>query len=442
MKSTYKILCISIGLMLFFVPNVSLGQNTNHQASIHELIQKRTNQIYDSLVHIRRQLHQYPELSGQEKQTAKFIADYLSELGLEVKTNIGGYGVVGILNTEKRGKKIAWRVDIDALPMEAAESFSFVSKNKGVNHMCGHDVHTAIGLGIANVLATYRDNIEGTVYFIFQPSEENYKGAKAMITDGLLDIIKPDEIYAVHISPMPSGLVASKANYLYADYKQLNITFTSAKPTKPLIDYTKQAISDLQNVSPDSKFWDTRNLMDLKIGLGNPNTIFQNYITVSNNFETKINEDKLTVSAFISTSSKEKMDSILFLIRKKIKESEYADQLEEVNFASDKFVFSPDRANVQNHDSITLQSLNTISDIYGKSSAFPLHGVIPDGRGDDFAYFQEKIPGVYFLLGGSNYEKGVIAMPHAPNFAVDETCIQSGVEYFSSMIIERINQSQ
>ncbi|UOB18905.1 M20 metallopeptidase family protein [Abyssalbus ytuae] len=409
------------------------------EGSVHETIQHQTESIFDSLVQIRRNIHEYPEVAGNEKRTSALVKEYLLRLGMEVKTNIGGYGVVGILKGDKKGKKIAWRADMDALSSDIAETSEFASNNKGVRHICGHDVHTTIALGMANVLAGHKDKIQGTVYFIFQPSEENYQGAQAMINDGLYEIISPDEIYATHISPMPSGLVATKSGYLFADYKQINITYKGSNENESVIKFTENLVSDLQNVAAESKFRDTRNLMDSDIGIGNPSTIYKNYLTVGKHFETKQKDKKLTVSAFLSASSKELMDSVPAMMRQKIEQSEFAGLLLDIEYSSPRFEYSTERGNILNDEHLTPQSIETLAGIYGKSSIIPLFGVIPDGRGDDFAYFQEKTPGIYFLLGGSDFQKEIIAMPHSPNFMVDEQCIKTGVNYFSSMIWERLN---
>ncbi|UII19935.1 M20 metallopeptidase family protein [Fulvivirga ligni] len=414
----------------------SFAQTTS---SIHASIQQHTNSIYDTLVQTRRYLHRNPELGGQEKNTSAFISAYLENLGLEVKTNIGGYGLVGILRGDKEGKKIAWRADIDAIHEHKKEEGELASNNEGVGHHCGHDVHTTIALGMAEVLAAQKENLHGTIYFIFQHSEENYQGALEMIDGGLFDIIDPEEMYAAHLSPMPSGLVATKEHYLFADYKQINITYKKPSDENSISEFTKGIFKDLQNVAPDSKFWDTRNLMDPNIGLGHPNTIFKNFVTVEEKMKTSVTDKTLTISAFVSTSNAELMKEIPGQLLKKIGDSRYADQLIDIKFGSDIFSYSEKRGNIDNDTELATKCLKSISDNYGASSALTLYGVIPDGRGDDFSYFQEKAPCVYFLLGGSNYSKGIISMPHTPAFSVDETCIKHGVNYFSSMLADRLN---
>ena len=431
MTSIKKIIKIIITLQFSCLPYLLFGQNTTVTSNIHKMVQAQTELIFDSLVTIRRDFHKYPELAEQEKRTSNKIATYLKSLGLEVHTGVGGYGVVGILRTNKEGKKIAWRADIDALASDHHDAVDFSSKNEGVRHICGHDIHATIGLGIANVLTSLKENLTGTVYFIFQPAEENWKGAKAMLNDGLLNIINPDEIYALHVAPMPEGVISTKARNPYADYKGIELTLKNTENNIELINYTKELLLNLQNVASDSKFWDNRNLLDPNIGLGNPNTIFKDYITVNSNIKVKENEDEITVRAYLSAEKETQLDTLLNEIKKKFKASEYADQ-----FLGGAFYY--ETSLVLNDTQLTSSTMASIAEIYGNNHVLPLYGAIPDGRGDDFSLFQREIPGVYFLMGASNFEKGIVSMPHSPNFAVDENSIASGVNFFSSMIIERL----
>lgn len=438
--TTYHVQKLASFLLIILLSTQLYGQQANEASDIHEQIQNQTATIFDELVALRRDFHKHPEIAEEESRTAQKITDYLLSLGLEVKTNVGGHGVVGILHGSKKGKKVAWRADIDALASNLPDVVDFQSENEGVRHICGHDVHATVALGMANVLSKQRAHFAGTVYFIFQPSEENWKGARAMMDDGLFSIINPDEIYAAHISPMPAGLVASKPGYLYADYKQVNVTFKTGIEEEQLIADVKEIISNLQNVSEESEFWDTKNLMDPNIGIGNPKTIFKNYITVEDKFLVSKEDEQITISGFVSASNEQLIHNIPDILKNKIEESTYSESLLSIDYASKSFAYSNDRGNVNNNKQLVTESIQSIAKEYGPSSAIQLYGVIPDGRGDDFAYFQKDIPGVYFFLGGSNFEKGVIAMPHSPNFAVDETCIQTGVNYFSSMIIEQLRK--
>ncbi|MTI33165.1 amidohydrolase [Cytophagales bacterium RKSG123] len=425
LKSILTVYLLFFGLIVF-------GQNPEVETSIHKNVQKRTDEIFDNLIQIRRDLHTYPELSEQEKRTSKKIEEYLLSLGLEVKTNIGGYGVVGILNGHKAGKRIAWRADIDALASDFPDVVDFKSKNKGVRHICGHDIHTTIGLGIANILTSQKENIDGTVYFLFQPSEENYEGAKAMINDGLFDMIDPEEIYGLHIVPFPAGTIATKGEEVFAHYNAIKVSFKNSHSTDSLIDYTKKLISSFQNIKPESKFWDPGNLTDSNVGIGNPNTIFKNYLTVNEDFSIKQTNNEVVISTIIQSSNGKQLDSLIKSLKQNINESKYSKDLISVEYSWEKDV-------VLNDKNLAAKALNSITNIYGKQSVIPLYGEVPYGFGDDFAYFQNQVPGVYFFLGGANYEKGIISMPHTPNFDVDEDCIRTGVNFFSSMIIESLN---
>jgi metal-dependent amidase/aminoacylase/carboxypeptidase family protein len=407
------------------------AQSSNQNKSLHNAIQIKTDEIFDSLVTIRRDFHKHPELSGKEHRTSNEIAQYLRSLGLEVKTNIGGYGVVGILNGDKPGKRIAWRADIDALETNFPDVVNFKSQNKGVRHMCGHDVHTTIGLGIANVLSSQRDKIKGTVYFIFQPSEENFKGAKSMIDDDLFKIISPEEIYGTHIYPMPTGYITAKPDLVYAYMKVLKVVFKKTAKRDAITKFIKKNISSFQNVSPGSKFFDSRNLGDPQIGIGGPNSIFKNYLTVSNRFKNEEKDDLISLKVLLNGTNKNRLDSIPTLLNKIINRSEYAQDLVSIEY-------SREYPAVINDASLTKSTLNSLSEIFGKQNIIPSYGLIPNFN-DDFSYFQQHIPGVYFFLGGSNFNKGQISMPHSPNFSVDEESIKIGVKYFSSMITERIN---
>ena len=154
----------------------------------------------DAMVALRRDFHRHPELSFQEQRTSQIIAERLTKAGLEVKTGIAKTGVVGILRGDKPGKTIAWRADIDALPLTEILEAPFASGTPGVMHACGHDGHTAIAITAAEILSARRAELPGTAVFIFQPAEELLSGAKPMIEAGVLDNPRVDEIYGLHLT--------------------------------------------------------------------------------------------------------------------------------------------------------------------------------------------------------------------------------------------------
>ena len=163
----------------------------------------------DNLIALRRDFHRHPELSLQEHRTAEIIAARLHKAQLEVRTGIGGTGVVGILHGDQPGRTIAWRADIDALPLTETLDAPFASATNGVMHACGHDGHTAIAITLAEILAARRAEMPGTAVFLFQPAEEVFGGAKPMIDAGVLDNPSVEEVYGLHLTTqMPVGQIS------------------------------------------------------------------------------------------------------------------------------------------------------------------------------------------------------------------------------------------
>jgi len=423
-----KGIVILVGLIFGF----SLyGQNRNTETSIHEVIKIHADEIFDSLVKVRRDFHMYPELPGQEKRTSKKIEKYLLDLGLEVKTNIGGYGVIGILKGDKKGKKVAWRADIDAVWTNAPDVVEFASKHEGVRHICGHDVHTTIGLGIANVLSQVKDELNGTVYFLFQPSEENFQGAKSMIKDGLFDIITPDEIYALHMFPIPTGTISIKPNEVFTHMRRIRITFEKDIPLDPVKKLTSDIARSLSRAKPDSKPWELQNLSHPEIGIFSPDNSYQDYLIFNDNFRITKQDDLCLFESVLYETNQSNLDSILIKTEQRILNSEFKDQLIGVEYTTED-------PGVVNNEELTENAINLIGEIYGSKSIIPTYGQIPYFN-DDFSYFQDHVPGVYFLLGGSNADKGLMSMPHSAGFAVDEESIRIGMKYFASLIMDRTN---
>lgn len=407
-----------------------LNQPVKAASPNHDLIKQHSSDIFESLVDIRRDLHRHPEVSGQEKRTSKLVADYLTELGLDVKTNIGGYGVVGILNGHKKGRKIAWRADMDAMHNNDADSVSFKSETAGVRHICGHDIHTTVGLGIANTLAKHAKNIDGTVYFLFQPEEENFVGAKAMIDDGLLALIQPDEIYGLHVAPLETGVVATKENSFYAYQRIVKLVFEGQADTEGLTNAVNNAAQSLSRGKLNSKFLGA--LMSGNIDIDSTDTVYQDYLLISGKLSPKLAKDQTTFEFLLFETEKDRLENILPTLKSSVLESKYKDRLTSIGFTEE-------HPNVFNDAELTNKSMAIIQGLFGKEAMVNIAGQLPYFN-DDFAYFQERVPGVYFFLGASNSEKGITAMPHTPDFVADEQSIDVGVRYFSSLLLERLNQ--
>jgi amidohydrolase len=171
----------------------------------------------NDLIALRRDFHRHPELSFQEERTAEIAAERMRAAGLEVRSGVAGTGVVAILRGGNPGRTVAWRADMDALPLTESSSLPFASDVPGVMHACGHDGHTAIAIMLAEMLAARRAEIPGTTVFIFQPAEEIGGGAKAMVAAGVLDEPRVEVIYGMHlVTPLPAGQVALRGGAFMA----------------------------------------------------------------------------------------------------------------------------------------------------------------------------------------------------------------------------------
>ncbi len=187
-------------------------------------LNQEVRQRHEELVALRRDFHRHPELSMQEHRTATVIAEKLQAAGLEVRTGLAGTGVVGVLRGDKPGRVVAWRADIDALPLTENLPLPFISETAGVMHACGHDGHTAIALTLAETLAAHRRELPGTVVFIFQPGEEVFGGAEKMIQAGALENPRVETVLGLHLTTLfPAGHVAVKAGPSMASADFFNI---------------------------------------------------------------------------------------------------------------------------------------------------------------------------------------------------------------------------
>jgi metal-dependent amidase/aminoacylase/carboxypeptidase family protein len=424
------IVTVSSAFVLFLA---GCQHQTNHASQSiisSETIRLQTDSIYEKLVAIRRDIHTHAELAGNEVRTSTTIAARLREIGLEVQTGLYGHSVVGILRGAHPGKTIAWRAELDALPGFYPDPEEFRSKNHNVHHACGHDIHIAIALGIAEVLAKHRSSMRGTAVFIFQPEEETFKGAKALVEGGVFSAIKPEEIYALHITGVPVGQIYVRSNELYAYQRRVRLTLKDELATAEIEQLVKRVQSELSRTRPGAKPWELPRILDPEVGLANPNTSFQDYLIMDAAFDVRRENGELLLEAYLYETNASNLPSIVPRIERTVEASGHKNKLRSVTYV---------QANptVMNDEKLTQQAVRTLQQAVGADAIKPLHGQVPFFN-DDFAYFQQKVPGVYFFLGGSNFEKGMIAMNHAPNFRADEESIRFGVRSFSSLMLARL----
>ncbi|NIM51801.1 MAG: amidohydrolase, partial [Gemmatimonadales bacterium] len=204
----------------------------------------------DDLIEVRRDLHRHPEVSGEEERTAGVVAERLRALGLTVRTGIGGHGVVALLQGARPGPVVAFRADMDAVHSDAPDPVPFASENPGVRHVCGHDIHTTIGLALAEGLVAVREQLPGSVMLIFQPAEENATGARAMIADGVFGDVRPAAIFAYHAAPFPVGQLATAWETLMAGRDRVRVTVTGSGDLESAAEEVRSRIESVGTISP------------------------------------------------------------------------------------------------------------------------------------------------------------------------------------------------
>lgn len=379
----------------------------------------RLEEIYPELVELRRDFHMYPELSHTEVNTPKKIAAYLECLGIDVKTGVGGRGVVGTLEGGKPGKTIALRADFDALPIQEETDVPYKSQVPGVMHACGHDLHTAALLGVAKVLSEIKDEIPGTIKFIHQFAEEvTPGGAQPMIADGCLDGV--DMIYGAHVmSTEEFGTVSVKEGYASTAQDDFNIVIRGkgghgSEPhltVDPLVTGSQLVVNLQQIVS--------RRVNPLQAAV----VTVGSFISGGAN---NIIPDTATIKGTVRTYDEEAR-SIIEAAMEQVTKATCA-----ANGASVDFEYVKDCPSIYNDPEETKRVAEIGARLFGKEN---LITGIPMAGSEDFSYYQKEIPGVYFTVGGKNAAIGADYPHHHPKFNIDERAIVNIGKMFVSLVL-------
>lgn len=378
----------------------------------------------------RRDFHMHPELSNREERTARVVAEKLRALGLEVKTGVGKHGVVALLKGAKPGPVVAVRADMDALPIQENIDVPYKSRNPGIKHACGHDVHTTIGLGVAEVLSKMPDQIQGTIKFIFQPAEEGPPpgeegGAALMVKEGALENPRPQAIFGLHVMPnIEVGMVGYNSGPAMASADRFVITVKGKKvhgayphDGVDAVVVAAECVSALQTIR--SRRINTQEPLVISVGM----------IQGGNRFNIIADEVKLegtvrTLSEEVRKSAREMMHQTLAGVT-----SAYG--------ASFDMQYVENAAVTYNDPALVEESLPTFKRILG---AAKLISPKPQMGAEDFSYFQRVIPGFFYFLGVGNKAKGITAMIHTPEFDVDEESLVIGVNVMSNVLLDYLDR--
>lgn len=415
----------------FLVPFFGIAQGTSIPETEYDKIESK-------VIEWRRDIHEHPELSNREFETAKKIAAHLQSLGIETQTGVGKTGVVGILKGDHPGKTVALRADIDALPVTEQNDLPFKStieteflgSKTGVMHACGHDTHTAILMGVAEILSQHTDKINGTVKFIFQPAEEGPPpgeegGAALMIKEGVLKNPDVDAIFGLHINAAtPVGTIRYKPEGTMAAVERfvINVKGVQAHGSAPWsgvdpILISAKIIDGLQTIiSRNAELTESASV--ITVG------------KITSGVRFNIIPETAEMIGTVRTLDPDNKKLILDRMR------ELVPQIAKAYGGEATIEIQNNTAITYNDPQLTSEMLPTLKKVAGEGN---VELVKATTGGEDFSFFQENVPGLYFFLGGMPKD----AEPtrhHTPGFFVDESGLLLGVKTMSQLAIDYLNK--
>jgi len=385
---------------------------------VEEKIIKLSEKYFPRVIELRRHIHANPELSWHEFKTSALVAEELRKLNMEVQTGVAKTGVVGILKGKNPGKKcIALRADMDALPIQEQNKVDYCSKNADVMHACGHDVHTANLLGTAMILSELRNEFEGTIKFIFQPSEEKIpSGAEAMIEAGVLQNPVPGKIFGLHVSPeFESGLFGFCSGKFMASSDEVYLTVIGKGGHAAKIEELKNPLLIAAEI-----------LLELKL-LTNPQIpVVLSFGKIEGKGATNVVPDIVEIAGTLRCFDEELRVGLHQQIRTicaSISEN-YLSHCE-VNILKGYPVLI-------NDDDVTRRAKSLTQDFIGPKNVLDL----PTRLGsEDFAYYTHQIPACFYRLGVGNKKKGLTAGLHTATFDIDENSLKTSIGLMSWIAI-------
>lgn len=416
------------------------GWAQTHDAKVAQL----AAQLDGKVVAWRRDIHQHPELGNRETRTAELVANHLRALGMEVKTGIATTGVVGILKGGKPGPVVLLRADMDALPVTERNSLPFASKVKttyngqevGVMHACGHDTHVAILMGVAELLSSMKQDLKGTVKFVFQPAEEGVPigevgGAEQMVKEGVMENPKVDVAFGLHIdSQTEIGKITYKPGGALASVNDLRIVVKGrqahgAAPWSSVdpIVVSAQIINNLQTIV-SRNLNVTENAAVVTIG------------SIHGGVRSNIIPEQVEMKGTIRTLSPEDEKMVIERVKKiATSTAEGMGATVEVNVP-----YESHYPVTYNDPALTEKMLPTLRRTAGAEKVV----LVPAETGaEDFSFYQEKAPGLFIFLGGmpKGSDPKKVASHHTPDFFIDDSGLGLGVKALTNLTLDYMQMS-
>ena len=406
-------------------------------------IDRRAQQVAPKVVAWRRDFHEHPELSNREMRTGKIVADYLTSLGLDVRSNVAHTGVVGVLKGGRPGPVVALRADMDALPVAEEVDLPFKStvrttyngQDVGVMHACGHDSHTAMLMGVATVLSGLRDKIPGTVKFIFQPAEEGFPlgedgGAGLMIKEGALENPHVDAIFGLHVLPFHTGEIEYRQGGIMASNDHFFIVVHGkgthgAQPwggVDPVV-ISSQIVLGLQTITSRQEDLTTSPLV-ITVG------------RISGGVRFNVIPDSVVLEGTIRTfdpAMQKDVQARMARTAQSIAQSAGATASMTIVAGSNPVTY--------NDPALTARMAPTLARVAGGQN---LRIATPMTIAEDFSLYQEKVPGMFFFLGVTPKDHDAATAPrnHSPKFFVDESAMPLGVRALAHVAVDYLSNEK
>ena len=391
-------------------------------------IKALAKQFANDVVEIRRHIHAHPELSYQEFETAKYVAAQLRDLGIEPKEGIAGTGITALIKGRNSTlKTVALRGDMDALPIVETNEVEYKSRNEGVMHACGHDVHTACVLGAARILNELRDEFEGTVKLLFQPGEEkNPGGASLMIEAGALENPRPARMLGQHVMPyIPTGKVGFREGQYMASADEVYLTVKGKGGHAALPDRVVDPVLIASHIIIALQQVVSRNA-DPKL----PTVL--SFGTIHGGEAQNIIPEEIKISGTFRALNEEWR----FEAHKRI--TRIAQGVAESMGGSCEVNIDVGYPFLSNHAGTTQVARAAAEHYLGKDNVLDLDLWM---GAEDFAYYTHQIPSCFYRLGTGNEAKGTTTGVHTPNFNIDEDAIELGIGLMAWIALNQLEST-
>ena len=407
----------------------------NIDANLKETLEKDLDNLMTKVIEWRHDIHEYPELGNREFRTAKKVADHLTLLGMDVETGIAHTGVVGLLTGDLPGPTIAIRADMDALPVVEKTGLSYASKVKttymgnevGVMHACGHDAHVAILMGVAEFFSKNKDQLKGSIMFIFQPAEEGPPegengGAKMMLEEGIFERYNPEVIFGLHVSNAPHGYVGFAPGPAMAAASAWRVTI------KGVQSHGSRPWEGIDPIMASSQFINQINtIVSRRVNIvGNPAVVSVGMIEAGT--RNNIIPEEATMMGTIRTFDPELRKEIYNDILK------IAEGVETATGATVRVEFDVGGFYPVTYNNIPLGERMKQSLIEATNGNFA--EITRRTGAEDFSYFSQEIPGLYIFLGVNDPGKLEQAGNHSPYFTVNDDALDEGLKSLVYMTID------